>query len=88
MPSFGLPDPLPASKTLQVRPLAYCQINEEGVVSTILLTVPVDLQPSRDEIRTFEALLARYLHRHFEIGGWGNEPAAKKLLALRYNINT
>lgn len=82
------PRPLPAGKTLQVRPLAYCQINEDGAVSTILLTTHVDLELSRDEIRTFEALLARYLHRHFEIGGWGNEPAAKKLLELRYNINT
>jgi hypothetical protein len=79
-------EPLRANQVVAVRPIAYCQVLEEGALSTVLLAVPVDSSPDRETLKTFEAQMARHLHRHFEIVGWGNEPAVKKLLAVRYNI--
>lgn len=78
--------PLATGQTVRVRPLAYCHVEEDGALSHVLLAVPENETPSTEALKQFEARMARFLHRHFEIMGWGNEAAVKNLLALRYNI--
>lgn len=78
---------LQARQVLNVIPLAYCHISEDGALSHVILAVPEGEFPDVTAVRTYEAQMARFLNRHFEIVGWGNAPAVKKLLSLRYNIN-
>jgi hypothetical protein len=86
MPSFGPGSPSERTKTSRYGPSPTARFSRKAHSPRAPGGACGLVSRSRETLKTFEAQMARHLHRHFEIGGWGNEPAVKKLLAVRYNI--